>query len=86
MRSMLHTHLRRVALLTLVAATTGLGGCAWLYSACDERLGVQLPFLTGFLNGTQYWGRPVDVLVLGDGSTLVSDDLNGVIYRVFKAT
>ena len=43
------------------------------------------PFLTGFLNGTQYWGRPVDVLVLSDGSTLVSDDLNGVIYRVFKA-
>lgn len=42
------------------------------------------PFLTGFLNGTQYWGRPIDVLFLSDGSTLVSDDLNGVIYRVTR--
>jgi len=30
------------------------------------------------------WGRPVDVLVHGDGSVLVSDDLGGVIYRVTR--
>jgi glucose/arabinose dehydrogenase len=28
------------------------------------------------------WGRPVDVLVMRDGSLLVSDDYNGIIYRV----
>ena len=28
------------------------------------------------------WGRPVDVLVLPDGSMLVSDDQGGMIYRI----
>ena len=28
------------------------------------------------------WGRPVDLLVLPDGSLLVSDDLVGAIYRI----
>lgn len=28
------------------------------------------------------WGRPVDVLVMPDGSMLVSDDLAGAIYRI----
>ena len=40
------------------------------------------PFLEGFLQGRTYWGRPADVLVLPDASVLVSDDLNGAIYRV----
>jgi len=42
------------------------------------------PFATGWLNeNTQVpWGRPVDVLILKDGSMLVSDDLAGVIYRI----
>ena len=44
------------------------------------------PFLTGFLQGKSYWGRPVDVLIMRDGSVLVSDDLNGAIYRVSRAT
>ena len=43
------------------------------------------PFLTGFLQGTSYWGRPVDVMVMPDGAVLVSDDLNGAIYRVAKS-
>lgn len=30
------------------------------------------------------WGRPVDVLVIGDGSVLVSDDQAGIIYRVSR--
>lgn len=40
-------------------------------------------FVSGFQrsNGTR-WGRPVDVVVWKDGSVLVSDDLNGGIYRV----
>ncbi|MFM7486454.1 MAG: sorbosone dehydrogenase family protein, partial [Cytophagales bacterium] len=28
------------------------------------------------------WGRPVDVVVMPDGSLLVSDDGAGVIYRI----
>jgi glucose/arabinose dehydrogenase len=40
------------------------------------------PFLTGFLEGEQPWGRPVDVLVDRDGSLLVSDDSQGAVYRV----
>ena len=31
------------------------------------------------------WGRPVDVLVMPDGSLLVSDDEAGVIYRITYA-
>ena len=42
------------------------------------------PFLTGFLDGQKFWGRPMDVLVLRDGSVLVSDDLNGAIYRITR--
>ncbi|WHZ20281.1 MAG: L-sorbosone dehydrogenase [Rhodanobacteraceae bacterium] len=40
------------------------------------------PFLTGFLDGQKTLGRPVDVQPLRDGSLLVSDDYNGVIYRI----
>jgi glucose/arabinose dehydrogenase len=40
------------------------------------------PFLTGFIAGNNYLGRPVDVAVMRDGSLLVSDDWNGAIYRV----
>ncbi|TDQ08685.1 PQQ-dependent sugar dehydrogenase [Pedobacter metabolipauper] len=42
------------------------------------------PFATGWLDDDtqEMWGRPVDVLVLADGSMLVSDDFAGVIYRI----
>ena len=40
------------------------------------------PFLTGLVENNNYLGRPVDVLVMKDGSLLVSDDHNGAIYRV----
>ena len=44
------------------------------------------PFLTGFLVDERadppMWGRPNDVMVMKDGSLLVSDDQNGIIYRV----
>jgi glucose/arabinose dehydrogenase len=40
------------------------------------------PFATGWLQGQTAWGRPADVLVLPDGSLLVSDDKAGAIYRV----
>ncbi len=42
-------------------------------------------FITGWQNEKgQRSGRPVDVLVLADGSVLVSDDDAGVIYRVTR--
>ena len=40
------------------------------------------PFIDGWLQGQEAWGRPVDVLVMPDGAMLVSDDYAGVIYRV----
>jgi glucose/arabinose dehydrogenase len=40
------------------------------------------PFVTGWLQGEQFWGRPADVFVLPDGSLLVSDDVAGAIFRV----
>ena len=42
------------------------------------------PFITGWLNEEKQeeWGRPVDLLVMPDGSMLISDDYAGAIYRV----
>jgi glucose/arabinose dehydrogenase len=47
------------------------------------------PFIEGWLESAEgasvkreAWGRPVDVLVLPDGSMLISDDRASVIYRV----
>lgn len=41
-------------------------------------------FLTGFLvnNNKAHFGRPVGLAVHTDGSLLLSDDTNGVIYRI----
>lgn len=40
------------------------------------------PFMTGFVENNKYLGRPVDFLVMKDGSLLVSDDFAGAIYRI----
>jgi Raf kinase inhibitor-like YbhB/YbcL family protein len=44
------------------------------------------PFLTGFLTSSgghpAFFGRPVGVAVAKDGALLVSDDTNGIVYRV----
>jgi glucose/arabinose dehydrogenase len=40
------------------------------------------PFATGFHRGDEVFGRPVDLLILSDGSMLVSDDAAGAIYRI----
>lgn len=39
-------------------------------------------FAEGWLQRTRAWGRPVDLLVLPDGSLLISDDGADCIYRV----
>ena len=40
------------------------------------------PFAQGWLQGQSAHGRPVDVIVAPDGALLVSDDANGVVYRI----
>ena len=39
-------------------------------------------FAEGWMENERTWGRPVDLLVLRDGSLLISDDYANVIYRV----
>lgn len=44
------------------------------------------PFIEGWLNNGEAWGRPVDILFLKDGSMLVSDDHANAVYRLsYKA-
>ncbi len=40
--------------------------------------------ISGWLNETtnQFWGRPVDVLEMPDGSLLISDDFSSSVYRL----
>jgi glucose/arabinose dehydrogenase len=42
------------------------------------------PFVTGFMNASDnsFWGRPVYMLQLPDGSLLLSDEQMGAIYRI----
>ncbi|MDX1516272.1 MAG: PQQ-dependent sugar dehydrogenase [Woeseiaceae bacterium] len=42
-------------------------------------------FAEGWLQGQETRGRPVDVLVLDDGSLLVSDDYDDKLYRIYYA-
>jgi glucose/arabinose dehydrogenase len=39
-------------------------------------------FASGWLQGGKVWGRPADVVVMPDGSLLVSDDYAGAIYKI----
>jgi glucose/arabinose dehydrogenase len=43
------------------------------------------PFVEGWLQGQQVWGRPVYTTQMKDGSVLISDDYAGAIYRVSYA-
>lgn len=52
----------------------------------DGKVNGSEPFLAGFLDGQKTLGRPADVQPMRDGSLLVSDDDNGVIYRVTYST
>jgi glucose/arabinose dehydrogenase len=50
----------------------------------NNRSAGQETFASGWLDDAtqKVWGRPVDVLILPDGSMLVSDDHANVIYRI----
>lgn len=41
------------------------------------------PFAEGWLKGQDVSGRPVDLVVMDDGSLLVSDDYAGKLYRIW---
>lgn len=50
----------------------------------DQVVGYEV-FAEGWVQGNTYegvWGRPVDLLILPDGSMLVSDDQAHAIYRI----
>jgi glucose/arabinose dehydrogenase len=48
----------------------------------DGRAVAYTPFATGWRQGQESWGRPVDLEILADGAMLVSDDHRGAIYRI----
>jgi glucose/arabinose dehydrogenase len=48
----------------------------------DNRAVRHEPFVSGWLQDESAWGRPADVLMMPDGSLLVSDDHAGAIYRI----
>lgn len=50
--------------------------------SADGRSATVTPFLTGFLKDNQFWGRPVDVLQMPDGSLLVAEEQLGAILRI----
>lgn len=41
-------------------------------------------FINGFLKAGKMYGRPVDILSLGTGAFLLTDDYAGVVYYVYK--
>jgi glucose/arabinose dehydrogenase len=47
-----------------------------------EKATAYTPFVSGWLQGTKAWGRPVALLQAPDGSVLVSDDEADMIYRI----
>jgi glucose/arabinose dehydrogenase len=50
----------------------------------DGKSAAPSPFMAGFLDTStnSFWGRPVDIMQMPDGSLLVSDEQNGALYRV----
>ena len=40
------------------------------------------PFASGFMENEQAWGRPCDIILMDDGSMLMSDTETGAVYRI----
>lgn len=62
--------------------STPIGYCLSLVTVENGKAISYETFAEGWLQGRRAWGRPVDVLVMPDGALLVSDDKQGVIYRI----
>jgi glucose/arabinose dehydrogenase len=72
-----------------IPASSDRGGCQKVvfvpFNEAGRPLGNYQDFLTGFLLDPQVpatWGRPVGLLVLPDGSILVTEEANNRIYRI----
>lgn len=44
--------------------------------------GGETDLIAGWVEGENYWGRPVDAVVDGQGNLLISDDFSGTIYKL----
>lgn len=62
--------------------STPIGYRVMLVKLEDNRAVSYEVFAEGWLQNGQPWGRPVDLLVMPDGSLLVSDDFGNMIYRI----
>lgn len=62
--------------------STKLGYRIMLVRVKDNNAASYEVFAEGWKQGEEVWGRPVDILVMPDGSLLVSDDHAGAIYRI----
>lgn len=64
--------------------TSKIGYQVIVVKLTDDRTQVKSaePFITGWLQGQKVWGRPVDTLVMPDGSLLISDDEANAIYHI----
>ena len=41
-------------------------------------------FITGLLQNGRVYGRPADVMSMGENAVLFTDDYSGVVYYVFQ--
>ena len=60
---------------------TGYKIARYKLDANGKYIGVE-DFITGWLNGSNALGRPVDIMIQPGGTIFISDDKAGVIYRV----
>ena len=59
------------------------GYCIFAVDIKDSKVNGYETFASGWLTADKhFWGRPVDIENMPDGSILVSDDHAGVIYRI----
>ena len=64
--------------------TVPVGARVMFTSINPDGSATSVPFAEGWLDEDgQYLGRPVDVKQMLDGSLIVSDDLNGALYRIW---
>lgn len=64
------------------ARSTPIGYRITLVRLTDGQATAYEPFADGWLQNGEVLGRPVDLLILPDGSLLVSDDTANAIYRI----
>ncbi|MGI4835408.1 MAG: PQQ-dependent sugar dehydrogenase [Janthinobacterium lividum] len=63
-------------------APTGYKVIYFPWNAATQTPGAQADLVTGFVDGSGVWGRPVDVAVDAQGALLISDDQSGTIYKL----